>query len=358
MPDSGGMMADAFLHFCTMSSIRIGYRGVHPAMSMALTQRIAAALSEFSSTRRLYELVIDEGRSGPPPGSLLVETFAASAMRTASRPSPADVPWRPLLPGGDGRSKARPTAHGSQSAIVIGADGSDQPNSADELYCDRLGRVRIRFHWQDGGNANCWVRVAQRLAGDMGSQFLARIGQEVLVQFLENDIDRPIIVDALYNGQGEGGIAPTPGGQRDTGDRSAVFKSANDHSPSAQGNLVGSNSPVWHGASPADVGHRNAAAQWGIRSKEFGGSGYNQLLFDDTDGQGRVQLKCTHAATELSLGHLIHAADNYRGSFRGLGAEWRTDAYGGAGGLLVSSYGINHTAATRDPVGENAAALG
>ena len=47
-------------------------------MSMALTQRIAAALSEFSSTRRLYELVIDDGRSGPPPGSLLVEAFAAA----------------------------------------------------------------------------------------------------------------------------------------------------------------------------------------------------------------------------------------------------------------------------------------
>jgi len=275
---------------------------------------------------------------------------------------PADMPWRPELPGSDGRSKARPTAHGSQSAVVIGADGSDQPNGANELYCDRLGRVRIRFHWQDGGNASCWVRVAQRLAGGgMGSQFLPRIGQEVLVQFLENDIDRPIIVGALYNGQGEGGIAPTPGGRRDTGDRSAVFKQAHDHAPSAQGNLAGGNSPVWHGASPDIAGHRNAAAQWGVRSKEFGGSGYNQLLFDDTDGQGRVQLKCTHAATELNLGHLIHAADNYRGSFRGLGAELRTDAYGAVragAGLLVSSYGIRHTAATRDPAGENAAAVG
>jgi type VI secretion system secreted protein VgrG len=301
-------------------------------------------------------------RDWPQDVMLAIEQARETGYANCFEAIPADVPWRPLLPGGDGRSKARPTAHGSQSAIVIGADGSDQPNGADELYCDRLGRVRIRFHWQDGGNASCWVRVAQRLAGGgMGSQFLPRIGQEVLVQFLENDIDRPIIVGALYNGQGEGGIAPTPGGRRDTGDRSAVFKSANDHSPSAQGNLVGGNSPVWHGASPADAGHRNAAAQWGIRSKEFGGSGYSQLLFDDTDGQGRVQLKCTHAATELNLGHLIHAADNYRGSFRGLGAELRTDAYGAVragAGLLVSSYGIGHTAAARDPMGENAAALG
>jgi uncharacterized protein (DUF2345 family) len=98
-----------------------------------------------------------------------------------------------------------------------------------------------------------------------------------------------------------------------------------------------------------------------VRSKEFGGSGYNQLLFDDTDGQGRVQLKSSHAASELNLGHLIHAADNYRGSFRGLGAELRTDAYGAVragAGLLISSYKVNHNAAARDPAGDNTAGVG
>jgi hypothetical protein len=126
---------------------------------------------------------------------------------------------------------------------VIGADGNDQPNGADELHCDRLGRVRIRYHWQDSGNATCWVRVAQRSAGGgMGCQFLPRIGQEVLVQFLENDIDRPIIVGALYNGQGEGGIAPTPGGIRGLL-KPGAFRRAHDHAPSAQGNLAGGNSP-------------------------------------------------------------------------------------------------------------------
>ena len=274
---------------------------------------------------------------------------------------PSDVPWRPTLDDNDSRQRVRPTAHGTQTAIVIGADGNDQPNGADELHCDRLGRVRIRYHWQESGNATCWVRVAQRSAGGgMGCQFLPRIGQEVLVQFLENDIDRPILVGALYNGQGEGGIAPTPGGIRVAQSQSDPFARAHDHAPSAQGNLAGGSSPVWHGASGDSAGHRNGAAQWGIRSKEFGGAGYSQLLFDDTDGQGRVQLRCTHAASELNLGHLIHAADNYRGSFRGLGAELRTDAYGAlrAGrGLLVSSYKISHNAAQRDPAGENAAGV-
>ena len=204
-----------------------------------------------------------------------------------------------------------------------------QPNGADELYCDRLGRVRIRFHWQETGEAGCWVPVAQRSAGGgMGSQFLPRIGQEVLVQFLENDIDRPIIVGALYNGQGEGGVAPTPGGRRGAESDPAPFEAAHDHANSAQGNIAGGNSPLWHGASCDSAGHRNGAAQWGVRSKEFGGSGYNQLMFDDTDAQGRIQLKSSFAATELNLGHLVHGAANYRASLRGNGAELRTDAYG------------------------------
>jgi Rhs element Vgr protein len=274
----------------------------------------------------------------------------------------ADVTWRPQLAGSDGRSHPKPTASGAQSAIVIGADGGDSANGADELYCDRLGRVRIRYHWQDRGDATCWVRVAQRSAGGgMGSQFLPRIGQEVLVQFLENDIDRPIIVGALYNGQGEGGVAPTPGGQRDAESQPSRFEPAHDHAPSAQGNVAGGNSPLWHGASGDSAGHRNAAAQWGVRSKEFGGDGYNQLLFDDTDAQGRIQLKSSHATSELNLGHLIHAVDNYRGSFRGLGAELRTDAYGAVragAGLLVSSYKVNHSAGGRDPAGDNAPGIG
>ncbi|QJE02011.1 type VI secretion system tip protein VgrG [Massilia forsythiae] len=275
---------------------------------------------------------------------------------------PADVVWRPMLPGSDGRSHPKPTVFGAQSAIVIGADGQDQPGGADELYCDALGRVRIRFHWQDEGNASCWVRVAQRAAGGgMGSQFLPRIGQEVLVQFIENDIDRPLVVGALYNGQGEGGSAPTPGGAAGAdADPAALFGAAADHMPSGQGNLAGGNGPLWHGASADSGGHRNPAAQWGVRSKEFGGQGYNQLLFDDTDAQGRVQLRSTHALTELTLGHLVHAADNYRGSLRGQGAELRTDAHGAVragAGLLVSSYGIAHAATAREPAGDNPAGI-
>ena len=291
----------------------------------------------------------------------------------------ADIPFRPVQDGDDGtteashgsgnrgltgnglRLNAKPTAHGSQTAIVVGGNGETSASGADEIYCDRLGRVRIKFHWQGqhgDGNATCWVRVAQRSAGGgMGSQFLPRIGQEVQVQFIEGDIDRPIIVGALYHGQGEGGVVPTPGGKSAQQANANVFQPAHDHAPSAQGNLAGGHAPVWHGASGDTPGHRNATALWGIRSKEFGSSGYNQLLIDDTDRQGSVQIKTTQAGTELTLGHLNHYADNFRGSFRGLGAELRTDAYGAvrAGhGILISSYTIDHNASQRDPAGDNA----
>ncbi|RSZ56181.1 type VI secretion system tip protein VgrG [Massilia atriviolacea] len=307
------------------------------------------------------ELLQESVRLDPEDFALVLAEARKSGYANCFEALASEVVWRPQLAGSDGRTHPKPTAQGAQSAIVIGPDGSSSPQGADELYCDQYGRVRIRYHWQEDAGANCWVRVAQRSAvGGMGSQFLPRIGQEVLVQFIENDIDRPLIVGALYNGQGEGGIVPTPGGRRDADEAKGRFEPAHDHATSDQGNLAGGNSPLWHGASTTSAGHRNSAAQWGVRSKEFGGSGYNQLLFDDTDAQGRVQLKASHAGTELTLGHLIHNADNFRGSLRGVGAELRTDAYGavrGGAGLLVSSYRLAHAADARDPAGDNSAGI-
>jgi type VI secretion system secreted protein VgrG len=311
----------------------------------------------FGPIPELLESLGAQLREPPVDFSATVQQATASGYGNSFTALAVDVPWRPAHHGGEGRQHAKPTALGSQSAIVVGADGRDYPGGDSEIHCDRLGRVRIRFHWQESADATCWVRVAQRSAGGgMGSQFLPRIGQEVLVQFLENDVDRPIIVGALYNGQGEGGVPPTPGGQAGA-EANQPFASAHDHALSGQGNLAGGNSPVWHGLAAGSGDHRNASAQWGVRSKEFGGKGYNQLLFDDTDQQGRVQLRSTLAATELNLGHLVHSADNYRGSLRGQGAELRTDAYGavrGGAGLLVSSYAIAHNARQRDPAGDNA----
>jgi len=269
------------------------------------------------------------------------------------------IPWRPLY-------IKKPTALGLQSAIVVGPGGSTTPQGADELYTDALGRIKVQFHWQASPHADprpdnrssCWVRVAQHWAGaGMGQQFIPRIGQEVLIQFLNNDIDRPVCIDAVYNGKGEGGLARTPGGQPGESDAS-VFSQSSDHRPSGQGNLVGGHSPAWHGgapgaATPGAKAQNNQAALSGVKSKEFGGEGFNQLVFDDTPGQLRVQLASTQHASQLNLGHLIHQADNHRGSFRGQGFELRTDAYGAiraTQGVLITSYGARES----DPAGDNA----
>ncbi|ATD61115.1 type VI secretion system tip protein VgrG [Janthinobacterium svalbardensis] len=319
----------------------------------------------FGPIAELLEETVQEWGAGFPDFAAAIAQAQASGYANCIDMISAAIPWRPVHDDNDARQHATPTALGSQSAIVVGADGNDVASGADEIYCDKLGRVRIRFHWQQEQHAGCWVRVAQRAAGGgMGSQFLPRIGQEVLVQFLENDIDRPVIVGALYNGQGEGGTKPTPGGMARDQHDAGMFQPAHDHAIAGQGNVAGGNSPLWHGAAGASTAHRNGAAQWGIRSKEFGkagsAAGYNQLLFDDTDQQGRIQLKSSHAASELNLGHLIHGADNYRGSLRGAGAELRTDAYGvvrAKAGLLVSSYVLRHDAAQREPAGDNAGGM-
>ncbi|MCC2970954.1 type VI secretion system Vgr family protein [Massilia sp. IC2-476] len=335
--------------FTVLRVLAIGVNNMPPTAAHALAElfgpipELLEELTHVDVTEDL-ELMIAQAR-----GTGYANCFSAVS---------SELIWRPQL-ASDGRASPKPAAFGAQSAIVVGADGSDQPSGSDELYCDRLGRVRIRFHWQDGSDASCWVRVAQRSAGGgIGQQFSPRIGQELLVQFLENDIDRPIVVGALYNGRGEGGMAPTPGGRRDSETSSFCFEAANDHRTSGQANLSSGNNPVWHGASAESSGHRNPASQSGVRSKEFGGYGYSQLVFDDFDSQGRVQLKNTHAGCELNLGHLIYTADNYRGGLRGIGTELRTDHYGvvrTGEALLVSSYILHHNAVAREPTGQNAA---
>ena len=87
---------------------------------------------------------------------------------------------------------------GPQTAIVVGAAG-------EEIYTDKYGRVKVQFHWDRLGkrdeNSSCWVRVSQAWAGkNWGAMHIPRIGQEVIVDFLEGDPDRPIITGRVYNG--------------------------------------------------------------------------------------------------------------------------------------------------------------
>lgn len=147
---------------------------------------------------------------------------------------PAKVPFRPA------RQTPRPRIPGVQTAVVVGPPG-------EEIHCDEYGRVKVKFHWdRDPGcddNSSCWIRVSQPWAGSgQGGIFIPRIGQEVVVQFLEGDPDRPLIVGRVYNGT----------------------------------------NPVPHGL----PGAKNIST---IRSASTpGGGGYNELKFDDTKGKEEI----------------------------------------------------------------------
>jgi type VI secretion system secreted protein VgrG len=104
---------------------------------------------------------------------------------------PRSIPFRPL------RTAAKPFVHGTQTAVVTGPPG-------EEIYTDQHGRIKVQFHWDRDGkgdqDSSCWVRVATAWGGKGWGMFsLPRIGQEVVVDFLEGDPDRPLVVGSVYN---------------------------------------------------------------------------------------------------------------------------------------------------------------
>lgn len=104
---------------------------------------------------------------------------------------PIDTPYRTE------KNIHKPTIHSSQTAIVVG--GKD-----DEIYVDHYGRVKVQFFWDRYGkfddHSSCWIRVAQSIAGqNWGHQFIPRVNQEVIVNFLNGDPDKPIIIGCVYN---------------------------------------------------------------------------------------------------------------------------------------------------------------
>ncbi|MEP7120900.1 MAG: type VI secretion system tip protein TssI/VgrG [Byssovorax sp.] len=147
----------------------------------------------------------DHGRDSCNRGYLLarVDHFAAPAVMGESAAGgggytnrfqciPDDVPYRtpPQTP--------KPTPRGIQTAIVVGPAG-------EEIFTDIHGRVKVQFHWDRQGkrdeHSSCWMRVSQIWAGvAWGAMYIPRIGHEVVIDFLEGDPDRPLIVGRVYHG--------------------------------------------------------------------------------------------------------------------------------------------------------------
>lgn len=255
----------------------------------------------------------------------------------------SSVPYRSSGQDGHGHLlHPRPTVVGQQSAIVVGPAGA-------VIHTDRDHRIKVQFHWQRGAashsrlnhpapdghsgapgddSAGTWVRVATPVAGaNWGSNTVPRVGQEVLIDFLEGNIDRPVVIGSLYNGRGQ---------------KDAQYNQVSQGAGAATGNA-----PAWF---PGESGgHAHPAALSGIKtqtmqSSQNGGGAYNQLVFDDSPGQARVALqrhaKAHEGSAELNLGHLRHQTDNQRLATVGFGAELKTAhsaALRAGMGLLLSS---------------------
>lgn len=228
--------------------------------------------------------------------------------------------------------RRRPTTFSEQVAVVVGIEN-------EPITTERDHRVKVQFPWQRGasplpgglidtgkpsadvdqqGNAprndrsGTWIRVSQALAGaNWGSVFVPRIGMEVLVGFIEGDIDRPLVVQVLHHDS-----APPP------------FSAGVDSGVNHPGTIKG-----WH-------------------SNNLGGDGWNQWIADDASAQLRTRLASSHASSYARMGYDISQNEQsaQRGSFRGEGFELRTDGWTvlrAAKGVLLSASARPQAASTQ-----------
>jgi uncharacterized protein involved in type VI secretion and phage assembly len=305
----------------------------------------------------------EQGGSLHAAGSAIAERPLYRNRIDAIRSS---VPYRSFDADGHGLVlRPKPTIQGQQTAIVVGPPGA-------VIHTDRDHRIKVQFHWQRGEQSHSrlmhpvpdghigapaddtsgtWVRIATPMAPVAGTNWGAvavpRVGSEVLIDFIDGDIDRPVVIGSLYNGGGE---------------TDAQHNRANAGAGAATGNA-----PAWF---PGEAGaHAHAAVLSGFKSQAMqasqnGTGAYSQLVFDDTPAEPRVALQRhanAHEGTdELNLGHLRHQTDNQRLATAGYGAELKT-AHGAAlragQGMLLSTHGRQGGTGHQLDAGEAAAQI-
>jgi type VI secretion system secreted protein VgrG len=160
--------------------------------------------------------------------------YAADLYRCMLQAIPGKATFRPQS------SAVKPKMTGPQTAIVVGKEG-------EEIWTDKYGRIKVKFHWdqsdRNNETASCWIRVAQSWAGkSWGTLYIPRIGQEVIIDFIDGDPDKPIVIGCVYNG---------------------------------------SNTPPYN--LPGE------ALQSGIKTMSSkGGNGFNELMFNDSKGKEQI----------------------------------------------------------------------
>ena len=182
------------------------YASLYLESNQTATERyVGVSDSQWLATGGLFELkehqrndynqeylLLSADHKGKQPQSLEEgATSEGSAYHCEFEAMPASMAYRPA------RQHQKHPVEGAQTAFVTGPSG-------EEIYTDQHGRVKIQFHWDREGhyneNTSCWVRVSQGWTGkEWGAMALPRVGQEVIVDFLDGDPDRPIVTGRVYH---------------------------------------------------------------------------------------------------------------------------------------------------------------
>ncbi|PWC34039.1 type VI secretion system tip protein TssI/VgrG [Azospirillum sp. TSO35-2] len=161
-------------------------RTLHPGVTFALAEHPTAA--ENNQPVVVAEVAFDACNEGFLPGDKRKASYT-----NQFRALPAKMVVRPQ------RRTPKPSVRGIQTAFVVGPAG-------EEIHTDKFGRIMVQFHWDRRGRSDekssCWIRVAQSWAGHQwGVQTVPRIGMEVLVDFVDGDPDRPLVIGVVNNAE-------------------------------------------------------------------------------------------------------------------------------------------------------------
>ncbi len=231
-----------------------------------------------------YDFQENALRAGSGADAPYSESTSSTSYRQVFEALPDSVPFRAP------RTTPRPRTTGPQTAVVVGPAG-------EEIHTDQHGRIKVQFHWDRQGrrdeNASCWIRVSQAWAGGgYGAMQIPRIGQEVIVDFLNGDPDHPIVTGCVYN--------------------------------AAQ-------MPPWE--LPRHKTQSGIQTRW-----SRGGGGKHMLRFEDKRGSEHIELSTDHGNTHLHMGYLMNQGSEVQRSY---GFELRTNEWGSIRadkGLLLTTY--------------------
>ncbi len=279
--------------------------------SAAAPELIVLSVAHYAANNLTLGTGQDSGAAASPEHGSYRNTF--SAVR----------PDAPIVPTRHPRPAATP-----QTALVTGL----AEHLADAPHTERDHRLKLQFHWQRGSSPNpgghsdqpitdtdqasgtdtshTWVRVAEWLAGpNWGSHFMPRVGDEVLVDFIDADPDRPIVLGSVHNPE--------------------------DLPPFSAG---------------VDSGANHGGTVSGIHTRGLDGGDYARALFDDAQGQLRTQLKTGYHNSQFNAGHILNQAphSSMRGAWRGVGFELKTDGWA----VLRASMGLLLTTTARPGTGQ------